>query len=62
MAQSKHLARIAAALPILRAVCGIGGIGLLAYGAWLHYPPLGFMVGGALLAADAILSGVKAKR
>jgi hypothetical protein len=27
----------------------IGGIGLLGYGAWLHYPPLGYVTGGAAL-------------
>lgn len=49
-------------LPFVRALCGIGGIGLMAYGAWLHYRPLGFLVGGALLAADAVFSGAKKKR
>ena len=38
----------AAAVPgLLRDLAGLSGVGLVAYGAWLIYPPAGFIVGGA---------------
>ena len=40
---------------ILADLAGIAGAGLSAYGAWLIYPPAGFIVGGALLIAGACL-------
>lgn len=47
---------IAAAVPgLLRDLAGLGGVGLVAYGAWLIYPPAGFMVGGTLLILGALL-------
>ncbi len=33
----------------VRDVAGLLGGGLLAYGAWLHYQPLGYVAGGAAL-------------
>jgi len=36
-------------------VVGIAGAALLAYGAWLIYRPLGFLVAGALLLAGSLL-------
>lgn len=33
-------------MPGVRDFFVFGGIGLAAYGAWLVYPPAGFMVGG----------------
>lgn len=33
----------------VRDVMGLSGAALASYGAWLHYPPLGFIVAGALL-------------
>ncbi len=39
---------------ILRDVCAFGGIGLIAYGAWLAYPPAGFIAPGVLLVALAV--------
>jgi hypothetical protein len=33
----------------------LAGMGLLAYGAWLTFPPAGFIVGGALLIAVGAL-------
>lgn len=38
-----------------REAVGFAGCGLVAYGAWLVYPPAGFVVAGALLIAGAIL-------
>ncbi|HZL56608.1 MAG TPA: hypothetical protein VFC21_05995 [Bryobacteraceae bacterium] len=31
------------------------GVGLFSYGCWLAWHPLGFMVGGAIWAAGAVL-------
>ena len=46
----------AAAVPgLLRDLAGLSGVGLVAYGAWLIYPPAGFMVGGSLLILGALL-------
>lgn len=44
----------------LRAIATLGGTALLGYGCWLHYPPLGFIVGGGLLAAVGVLAAVRA--
>lgn len=46
----------AAAVPaLLRDLAGLSGVGLVAYGAWLIYPPAGFIVGGSLLILGALL-------
>ncbi|GLK67018.1 hypothetical protein [Hansschlegelia plantiphila] len=42
-----------------RELVGIGGAALAGYGAWLHYPPLGFMVGGFILVGLAILGTMR---
>lgn len=39
---------------------GLGGALLLSYGFYLAWVPLGFMVGGALLIAWAVLAGLAA--
>lgn len=39
----------------LRDLAGLAGVGLIAYGAWLVYPPAGFITGGVLLIAGALL-------
>ena len=55
MAQKLRI--IAAALPsLMRDAAGLAGIGLIAYGAWLVYPPAGFIAAGALLLALAVLT------
>jgi hypothetical protein len=47
---------IAAALPdLVRDLAGLGGVALIAYGAWLIYPPAGYIVGGVLLVIGALL-------
>jgi len=53
----RRLAKGAAtALPdLLRDMAVLGGAGLVAYGAHEIYAPLGFISGGALLIAGAIL-------
>jgi hypothetical protein len=46
----------ASAVPgLLRDLAGLSGVGLVAYGAWLIYPPAGFIVGGSLLIVGALL-------
>ncbi|HEY9391267.1 MAG TPA: hypothetical protein VIR27_16065 [Mycobacteriales bacterium] len=41
---------------VLRATPGVGGLGLVAYGAWLAWHPAGFMLAGAGLLADSVAS------
>ncbi|CAB4167394.1 hypothetical protein UFOVP860_17 [uncultured Caudovirales phage] len=50
---------VVAGLPvILRDLTGLAGAGLVAYGAWLIYPPAGFIVGGVLLIVAAALAAL----
>jgi hypothetical protein len=52
------MAAVRAGLP--KVVCdlaGLSGVASIAYGAWLIFPPAGFLVGGALLLAGALLMG-----
>ncbi len=42
-----------------RGLFALGGIGLVGYGAWLHYPPLGFVAGGLLLLAVGIVATLR---
>lgn len=47
---------VAAAVPgLVRDLAGLCGVGLVAYGAWLIYPPAGFITGGFLLIVGALL-------
>ena len=48
-------ATAAAVSGLLRDLAGLSGVGLVAYGAWLVYPPAGFIVGGTLLILGALL-------
>lgn len=50
-----------AVVGVVQLVAGVGGIALVSYGAWLHYRPLGFAVGGALLFVVAVLGALRAK-
>jgi len=45
---------------LIRDLAGLAGVGLIAYGAWLVLPAAGFIAGGVLLLAGALLSGMKA--
>jgi len=46
----------AAAVPgLARDIAGLGGVGLVSYGAWLIYPPAGFIIGGGLLIVGVLL-------
>lgn len=60
----KSLAKtIGAVLPdLFLDVAGLAGAGSIAYGAWLVYPPAGFIVGGGLVLLGAVLLGAKASR
>lgn len=51
--------QIVVAPAAIRDVAGITGVALLSYGAWLHYPPLGFIVAGAILVALAVYGTIK---
>jgi hypothetical protein len=47
---------IGAALPsLVRDLAGLCGVGLVSYGAWLIYPPAGFITAGILLIVGALL-------
>lgn len=46
----------------LRDIAGLIGVGLLGYGAWLHYPPLGFAVGGGALLLLVIAGTLRGDR
>ena len=43
----------------VRDLLGIVGVGLLGFGAWLHYPPLGFMVAGGALVVLTVLGTLR---
>jgi len=50
------LRAVAAAVPgLVRDIAGLSGVGLVSYGAWLIYPPAGFIVGGCLLIVGVLL-------
>lgn len=45
------------ALPgLIRDAAGLSGVGLVSYGAWLAYPPSGFIVAGLLLLLGVLLN------
>ena len=47
---------VAVAMPgLMRDVVGLGGVGLVSYGAWMIYPPAGFITAGLLLIVGALL-------
>jgi hypothetical protein len=43
----------------IREVIGVLGSALAGYGAWLHYPPSGFMVAGGVLVGLAVLGTIR---
>lgn len=56
MSAAKVIKRVLAAAPMVLAdIAGTVGAGLIAYGAWLAWPPAGFVVGGLQLMAAAVL-------
>jgi hypothetical protein len=47
---------VAVAMPgLMRDVAGLCGVGLVSYGAWLIYPPAGFITAGILLIVGALV-------
>lgn len=46
----------------IRDLMGIAGAGAMAYGAWLVFPPAGFIVGGLVLFTLAVVSAFIAAR
>ena len=47
---------VAVAMPgLMRDVAGLGGVGLVSYGAWMIYPPAGFIVAGILLIVGTLM-------
>lgn len=44
-----------------RSLPGVLGLGLVAYGAWLAWPPAGFLAAGGLLLADQLAGRVSGK-
>ncbi|MCW2243588.1 hypothetical protein [Azospirillum canadense] len=49
------------AMEAARLVLAVVGVGLIGYGAWLHYPPAGFIAGGALVFAMALIGALRAR-
>jgi hypothetical protein len=45
----------------VRGVSAAAGVGLVGYGCWLHYEPLGFIVGGALLFVMGVVAALRAR-
>lgn len=43
----------------IRDLAGLAGAGLIAFGTWQIYQPLGIIVGGVLLLAGAWISGAR---
>ena len=41
---------------LLRDLAGLAGVAAISTGAWMAWPPAGFMVGGALVLAGVVLS------
>jgi hypothetical protein len=58
MTRAKLIARAAPA--IVRDVAGLLGGGLIAYGAWLVYEPVGYITLGAMLLAAAVINARRA--
>jgi hypothetical protein len=53
------LRTIAGAVPgLVRDLAGLGGVGLVSYGAWMVYQPAGFITAGLLLIAGALLTAL----
>ncbi len=40
----------------LRDLAGLAAVAAISFGAWLAWPPAGFMVGGALVLAGVLLT------
>ena len=45
----------------IRLCLAVAGAAFIGYGAWLHYPPLGFVAGGSLLFAVSLIGTLRAR-
>lgn len=55
--------RVGAVLPVaFRDGVGLVAVGAIAYGAWMIYPPVGFITGGVLTLAGVMLSATMSGR
>ncbi|MCL8382069.1 hypothetical protein [Xanthobacter aminoxidans] len=54
-------ARAAAKMDVARLGVAVLGTSLIGYGAWLHYPPAGFVAAGALLYAIAMIGALRTR-
>lgn len=52
----------AAVAGIVREGIGLVGAGLVGVGGWMHYPPLGLMLGGGILVSLVVLSMLVSRR
>jgi hypothetical protein len=53
------LRAIAGAVPgLVRDLAGLGGVGLVSYGAWMIFPPAGFITAGLLLIMGSLLVAI----
>jgi hypothetical protein len=43
----------------IREIVGLAGAALSGYGAWLAFPPAGFMVGGGILVGLAVIGTLR---
>ncbi|WP_319798315.1 hypothetical protein [Nitrobacter sp.] len=46
---------------ITRDIFGLAGAASVSYGAWMIYPPAGFIVGGALMMLGSVLTAMGGK-
>ncbi len=46
---------------VLRALPGLAGVLLVSFGAWLAWPPAGFVAAGLLLLADRVAVAVRGR-
>lgn len=60
-ANTNAVAHGSAAMEAARLVLAVAGAGLIGYGAWLHYPPAGFIAGGGLVFAMALIGALRAR-
>lgn len=44
-----------------RAAIGVAGAALVGVGGWMHYPPLGPALAGAMMFAIALIGGLRAR-
>lgn len=63
MAESDTKAKVpaGAAMDAVRLLLAVAGVVLIGYGAWLHYPPAGFVSAGVLLFGIALIGTLRAR-